>query len=359
LLRDSVIALHYLRGVGWATIDRLVQLGWEGGLISDSMLSKLPARAAHAIRKYWSAAWIDNVKRKLAHHQIDTMTVYDADYPPLLRELPQAPWVLYLRGNRKLLATKCIAIVGTRKASQYGRKVTEQLASELAQAGWTVVSGMAAGIDGIAHQRVLSINGKTIAVLGTGIDDVYPRQHRKLYEQLVAEGLVISEYAPGTPGHAGLFPQRNRIISGLSFGTVVVEAAERSGSLITAEFSMEQGREVFAVPGSIYSPTSKGTLSLIQQGAKCVQSVTDILEELPDWRTEPFVDKEKESAATVELTSVEAELLRYMNDEPQHIAILIERVADRIPISDLHTSLLSLEIKGCIKQLPGAYYLVK
>jgi DNA processing protein len=336
-----------------------VQLGWEGGKISDAMLSMLPAKAASSIRKHWSAAWMDEVKGKLAQRQIDTLTVFDADYPPLLRELPQAPWVLYLRGDRQLLSTKCIAIVGTRKASQYGRKVTGQLARELAQAGWTIVSGMAAGIDGIAHQSVLSISGKTIAVLGTGNDEIYPRQHRQLYQQLIEKGLVISEYAPGTPGHAGLFPQRNRIISGLSFGRVVVEAAERSGSLITAEFSMEQGREVFAVPGTIYSPTSEGTLSLIQQGAKCVRSVTDILEELPDWRTEPFVDVEQEVAVSVELTPLETEVLRYINDEPQQIAILIERVADHISISDLHTSLLSLEIKGCIMQQPGGCYLMK
>ncbi|MXQ54884.1 DNA-processing protein DprA [Shimazuella alba] len=359
MLRKSLIAIHHLTGVGWATIGRLFQLGWEGGKISEHILSQLPAKPAQVIRKNWSSAYMEKVIQQLAQKQIDTMTVFDDDYPDLLRDLPQAPWVLYLLGNRALLTSKCIAIVGTRKASTYGKRVTEQLSRELANETWTIVSGMAAGIDGIAHQSVLAVGGNTIAVLGTGIDEIFPRHHHKLYHQLIQSGLVISEYPPGTPGHPGLFPQRNRIISGLSFGTIVVEAAERSGSLITAEFSMEQGREVFAVPGPIQSPGSKGTLTLIQQGAKCVQSVTDILEELPDWRTEPFTQTKKEIAVTVDLTKIEKEVLSYLTNEPQQITELIEKMTGKIPISDLHTSLLSLEIKGCIAQLPGAHYIMK
>ncbi|MCH5586230.1 DNA-processing protein DprA [Shimazuella sp. AN120528] len=359
MLRKSLIAVHHLNGVGWSTIRHLFQFGWEGGKIQESILSKLQVKSAQVIRKNWSSSYMDKVLRKLEEKQIDTITIFDDDYPPLLRELPQAPWVLYLLGDRSLLNTKCIAIVGTRKASIYGRKVTEQLSRELSQVNWTVVSGMAAGIDGIAHQSVLAAGGKTIAVLGTGIDEIFPKHHQKLYHQLIRSGLVISEYPPGTPGHPGLFPQRNRIISGLSFGTVVVEAAERSGSLITAEFSMEQGREVFAVPGPIHSQGSKGTLSLIQQGAKCVQSVTDILEELPDWRTEAFTETKQEIAVAIELTSLEQEVWEYLSDEPEHITSLMERITDKMTISDLHSSLLSLEIKGCIAQLPGSHYIKK
>jgi DNA processing protein len=359
LLRKSLIGVHHITGVGWSTIGQLFQLGWEGGKIPESILIQLPTKAAQAIRKNWSSHYMDQVLRELKVRRIDTITIFDDDYPPLLRDLPQAPWVLYLLGNRSLLLTKCIAIVGTRKASTYGKRVTEQLSRELSGANWTVVSGMATGIDGIAHQSVLAAGGQTIAVLGTGIDEIFPKHHAKLYQKLIQSGLVISEYPPGTPGHPGLFPQRNRIISGLSFGTVVVEAAERSGSLITAEFSMEQGREVFAVPGPIQSPGSKGTLTLIQQGAKCVQCVTDILEELPDWRTEPFSETKQEIASTVALTPIETEILNYLSDEAEQITSLMERVAGKITISDLHTSLLSLEIKGCILQLPGAHFVKK
>ncbi len=347
--------MHHIIGVGWSTISLLVKMGWQGSGIAEQMLDKLKAKPATAIRKKWSANYINEVQEHLRNKQIETMTIWDADYPPLLRELPQPPWVLYLRGNRELLNSKCIAVVGTRKASSYGRKVTEQLSSQLAAAGWTVVSGMAAGIDGYAHQSVLATRGNTIAVLGTGIDEIFPKHHRQLYERLIKDGLVISEYPPGTPGHPGLFPQRNRIISGLSFGTVVVEAAERSGSLITAEFCLEQGREVFAVPGPITSQGSRGTLSLIQQGAKCIQTVEDILEELPNWRTEPYTTSYEEVA--VSLTSTESLVLAYIGTEPQQITALMEQMSEEITISDLHVSLLSLELKGCITQLPGAHYI--
>ncbi|WP_037464017.1 DNA-processing protein DprA [Shimazuella kribbensis] len=359
MLRESFIAIHHLSGVGWATIGRLIQLGWEGGKIPDNMVCHLPAKVAQVIRDNWSGVYREKVFQELSQKNIDTLTILDEDYPPLLRELPQAPWVLYLLGNRKLLSTKCLAMVGTRKASTYGKRVTEQLSRELSQAGWTIVSGMAAGIDGIAHQSVLAAGGSTIAVLGTGIDEIYPKFHHKLYKQLIESGLVISEYPSGTPGHPGLFPQRNRIISGLSYGTVVVEAAERSGSLITAEFSMEQGREVFAIPGPIQSPGSKGTLSLIQQGAKCVQSVDDIVEELPKWRTDPISEAKQEIAVAVSLTDTEEEILTFITDEPVQITTLMESVVGKISISDLHTSLLSLELKGCISQLPGAHYVNK
>lgn len=352
--RTDFIALHHIIGVGWATIDRLVANGWTGGDISDKMLANLPSKAANVIRKHWSPMLGSKTEQQLRQMQIETVTVWDDDYPALLRELPQPPWVLYLRGNRELLQNKSIAIVGTRRASSYGRRVTEQLSKELVQAGWTVVSGMAAGIDGFAHRSALEAGGSTIAVLGTGIDEIYPKQHQQLYYELIKNGLVISEYPPGTPGHPGLFPQRNRIISGLSFGTVVVEAAEKSGSLITAEFSMEQGREVFAVPGPITSLGSKGTLSLIQQGAKCIQSVEDILEEFPEWRMKPFMTAKEEVA--VSLTPVESQVFAHISQEPLQITELMEQVADKITISDLHVSLLSLELKGCIVKLPGSHY---
>ena len=198
-----------------------------------------------------------------------------------MKEIAQPPWVLYIKGMSPSFPTACLAVVGTRQPTNYGRRVARKMAAEIASRGWVVVSGMAAGIDSEAHRGALEADGKTVAVLGTGVDVVYPRHLRSLYAELVEKGAVCSEMPPGTAPHPGLFPRRNRIISGLSVGTLVVEAAERSGALITADFSMEQGREVFAVPGPVTSEKSAGTNRLIQQGAKCVTGVQDILEEFP------------------------------------------------------------------------------
>ncbi|WP_255404686.1 DNA-processing protein DprA [Thermoactinomyces sp. DSM 45892] len=262
------MGIHRISGAGWHLIDKLVRAGWTPDqdvipyldMIKDQ---RVPADIYRSIKQTWNQEWNRRVMAELQMKRIEIMTVYDADYPELLREIPQPPWVLYLRGDRQLLNEACFAMVGTRKPTPYGRKITKQLAEQFVQAGLTVVSGMATGIDGDAHHAVLESGGKTIAVLGTGIDVVYPKNHVRLYEKLVQRGLVISESPPGTRGNPGLFPQRNRIISGLSLGTIVVEAAERSGSLITAECSMEQGREVFAVPGPATSEQVPNRYKLI------------------------------------------------------------------------------------------------
>nr|WP_302104690.1 DNA-processing protein DprA [Polycladomyces sp. WAk] len=304
------------------------------------------------IREKCTPSFVREVKEELRNREICTVTVWDDDYPPLLREIPQPPWVLYVKGDASLLSGPCVAVVGTRRPTPYGRRVARMLSEQLAGAGWVVVSGMAAGIDSEAHRGALRKNGATVAVLGTGVDVVYPKSNRSLYHELIQRGVVCSEMPPGTEPHPGLFPQRNRIISGLSYGTLVVEAAERSGSLITADCSMEQGREVFAVPGPITSTQSAGTHRLIQEGAKCVRGVEDIWEEFPHLMPAPPSESFREAALS--LTMEEERVFALIGVDP----VSLEEVMNRCPLpaEAVHSVLLSLQLKRCIRQLPGMQF---
>ncbi|HAV76130.1 MAG TPA: DNA-protecting protein DprA, partial [Anaerolineae bacterium] len=209
---------------------------------------------------------LDKVWEKIEKQGIKILTWQDETYPQRLKEIDQPPPVLYIRGEYLPDDLFAVSIVGTRRVTPYGRQITEELASFLAANGMTVISGLARGVDVIAHQTSLKAGGRTIGILGSGVDRIYPPEHRALAEQIMERGAIISDYPPGTPPDASNFPPRNRIISGLSLAVVVIEAGETSGALITAEFAAEQGREVFAVPGSILAPQSKGTNKLIQQG---------------------------------------------------------------------------------------------
>lgn len=356
--RAGLIAMHQIKGVGWQTINSLFQLGWEpdGKLTPEHLegLSKsgLSNKTIERIKRTWTPTLIGRVQEELGQRQIGTLTTLDADYPEILLQISQPPWVLYFKGDKSLLLDgPGLAMVGTRKPTPYGIRVARSLAKELAGIGWLVVSGMAQGIDGVAHRGALEGGGGTVAVLGTGVDVIYPRKHRSLYEEIIQKGLVLSEMPPGTPPHPGLFPQRNRIISGLCRGTLVVEAAERSGSLITADFSMEQNREVFAIPGPITSAQSKGTNRLIQQGAKVVLEVDDILEEFPSYT--PSVPT-AQTAAAIQLSLEESRLLAVIGEEPLHVDELAAR-AD-FPVEKIHQHLLSLQMKQLIRQLPGAQF---
>ena len=273
----------------------------------------------------------------------------DPGYPPLLREIPDPPLVLHCRGDRSLLARGAVAIVGSRRATPYAINVAAHLTKPLAEAGLVIVSGLARGVDAAAHAAALDAGGATIAVLGTGIDLVYPRSNARLFDRIAERGLIVSEFPPGTAPLAMNFPMRNRVISGLTAGTVVVEATSRSGSLITARMAAEQGREVFAVPGSIFSPASEGTHRLIQYGAKLVHDIGDIVEELPGGiQLRPAgVDKLPESP----LAEVLAVLQR---DEGAHVDAIASR-AGRARGEVAH-SLLQLELDGWIRALPGANY---
>ena len=279
------------------------------------------------------------------------LTSGDPAYPKRLKDIYDPPPVLYVRGDIKKQDELAISIVGSRKTSPYGRGFTEKLSRELAQHGVTVVSGMARGIDSVAHQGAISERGRTIAVLGCGVDVVYPRENRKLYEEIIEHGAVLSEFPMGSPPEAGHFPKRNRIISGLSLGVVVVEAGKGSGSLITANYALEQGRDVFAVPGNVGAENSQGTNQLIKQGAKLVESSADVLEELlPQWT------RDKQSIPKVEdrgkgLSEEERAVFALLGDTPLHIdAIIRETQLEPGKISSL---LLNLELKGVVSQWPG------
>lgn len=279
------------------------------------------------------------------------MTIRDASYPKRLKEIYDPPPLLYVRGDLKEEDELAVAIVGSRKTTPYGRWITEKMGQELARHGITIVSGMARGIDSHAHWGALSGGGRTIAVLGCGVDVVYPPENRNLYKRIIDQGTVLSEFAMGSPPEGGHFPKRNRIISGLSLGVVVVQASMESGSLITANYALEQGREVFAVPGNVGSDSSRGTHQLIKDGAKLVESSEDILEEvLPQWKKEKEAPQEVERPVR-DLTDEEKVLYEQLGETPLHIDVLIrESPFDPGKVSSL---LLNLELKGLISQWPG------
>jgi DNA processing protein len=281
-------------------------------------------------------------------------------YPDLLAEIYDPPLVLYARGNLEIMENPCIAIVGTRKPTIYGLQMSQGIASDLGNRGLTIVSGLARGIDAAAHRGCLEGNGNTIAVLGCGIDMVYPKEHAQLTRKIIEKGLLLSEFPPGTSPSPQNFPVRNRIISGLSLGTVIVEASEYSGSLITARLAMEQNRELFAVPGNLTSPQSFGPNFLIKQGAKLVQSWRDVIEELPSaLRQDIFSQEDAKAPPNPELELISEEesslLQRLKQDEATQFDKLYRSSGLEIPrLSDL---LLKLETGGWIRQLPGNLYI--
>lgn len=276
------------------------------------------------------------------------LTVVDDDYPALLKEIPDPPLALHFRGDRALLARTSVALVGSRRASPYGVNAAQHLARQLVSAGVVVVSGMARGIDAAAHYAALDAGGTTIAVLGTGIDVVYPRSNLRLYRRIAEKGLILSELPPGTPPRPENFPVRNRLISGISHGTVIVEATSRSGSLITARMAAEQNREVFAVPGSIFSAGSEGPHRLAQYGAKLVHDANDVLEELPGHLR---LAQAKEEEPDEPLREVLAVLTR---EEGAHVDAVAQKLGRTT--GAVAESLLQLELGGWIRALPGARY---
>ena len=289
------------------------------------------------------------------------VTLGDKDYPSALLEMPDPPMMLYALGQTdwlaKLEATSCIAVVGSRNPTPQGEQNAKAFAQALSSAGLTVVSGMALGVDGAAHQGALAGAAPealaTIAVVGTGLDRVYPKHHLQLAHQIAQRGLILSEYPLGTPPLNANFPKRNRIISGLSQATLVVEAALKSGSLITAKQSLEQGKEVLAIPGSIHSTQSKGCHALIKQGAKLVESAQDVLEELrvPD----PFKSSQSDATEEQELVlTPEAHLLDCMGFDPVGLDALQARCG--LDTASLQTQLLTLELAGWIGRLPGGMF---
>ncbi|MEZ0232575.1 MAG: DNA-processing protein DprA [Methylophilaceae bacterium] len=279
------------------------------------------------------------------------ITLADAEYPQLLLEIPDPPPLIYAKGQLERLKQPCLAIVGSRNSTTQGEKNAEDFAHALSQHGLCIVSGMALGIDGAAHRGALKANGSTIAVVGTGLDIVYPAKHRDLAHQIVERGLIISEFPLGTPSRAQNFPRRNRLISGLSLGCLVVEANTKSGSLITARLATEQGREVFAMPGSIHSPVAKGCHELIKQGAKLVDDISDIISEFGD-KLSPISAQDSMVTTTLETTA--DPLLECMGFDPISMESLVEESG--LTSDNLSAMLLVLELENKVASLPGGRY---
>lgn len=282
------------------------------------------------------------------------ITYFDKQYPELLKNIFFPPLIIYTIGNNELLNENSLAIVGTRMPSSYGKWIAEKFSAELVNKNLTIVSGLARGIDSIVHQTVLNNNGKTIAVIGTGIDVIYPPENKKLFEKIRENGLIISEYELGTKPDAQNFPRRNRIISGLSLGTLVVETKISGGALITAAYALEQGREVFAVPGQINSKQSEGTNSLIQKGeAKLVTCVRDILSEL---KLDYSFSSNNKIKIKPELTLFEEKIFNSLDSNPKQIDEIA--LITNLPTSECLVHLLTLEFKGLVKQLPGKMFVI-
>lgn len=285
---------------------------------------------------------------------IHTVTLHDPGYPEMLKDIPDAPVVLYVKGDYCPDDHFGIAVVGSRKHSEYGEVVTRTIAAQLSAAGFTIISGMARGIDTLAHMSALASGGRTIAVFGSGLDICYPAENKGLMERIAFSGCVISEFPPGTKPLRENFPRRNRLISGLSLGCLVIEATRDSGSLLTARYALEQNREVFAVPGNITLGTSAGTNHLIKEGAKIVVAAEDIIEELAPV-LKGFITAKK--AENIQISDDEKIICTNLSREPKHIDVLTRETG--LPAQNILSLLLSLELKGIAKQSHGnRFYLL-
>lgn len=350
--------LKSVPGIGNLLFRRLVHhLGapeqvMQATVAQLAQVKGMTPRLATAIQRQKRPDWVATELLRVKNSGFRITTLHDATYPELLRHIPDPPPLLYLYGHLEPDAAH-IAIVGSRKATAYGRTSARQLARQLAEQGMVVVSGMARGIDTAAHQGALEASGRTVAVLGSGLKRIYPAENRTLFDHIAKNGAVLSEYALDAEPEAHHFPQRNRVISGLSLGTIVVEAAQRSGSLITARLAAEQGREVYAVPGSIHASTARGTHALIQQGAKLVESAEDVMVEVQPHLAES--GGHSAAAPLPDLTAVEAQILEAIGPYPRHIDELARLV--QTDMGQLTATLMQLELKGVILQEPGRYYL--
>ncbi|WP_447986465.1 DNA-processing protein DprA [Nitrospira sp. Nam74] len=364
---ESWLLLRAIRGLGDATYLRLVQAFGSPDAILRASREEL-STAGHVKPSLAQAICQgpgDDAKRaveeelkSLAILGISIVTLSDPEYPSRLKTIHDPPPVLYMSGVLSLADQPAIAIVGSRKATAAGRVFTEQLSRELASLGFTIVSGLARGVDAAAHRGALVAKGRTVAVLGCGLDRTYPPEHQALRKQIESTGAIIAELPLGSYPHGYHFPRRNRIISGMCLGVIVTEAALESGSLITARLAAEQGREVFAVPGFVKSDTSRGPNALIKEGAKLVESVEDILPELFPQLESSFVAHLSSSmappAARPEPDELEHRVYRCLTWEGIHIDDLIEQCG--LPAAEVSSLLLGLELKGLLRQLPGHSY---
>jgi DNA processing protein len=349
------VGFNLVKGIGAIRLQALrdhfgdLALAWQApreALQAAGLSPKLAERVAQ-IR---ASVDLEKYMANMAAQGIQILTWEDESYPTRLNEIDQPPPVLYVRGTLTSEDAWAVAVVGTRRISAYGRQVAEELAAYLANNGVTVISGLARGVDATAHLSALKAGGRTIAVLGCGVDRIYPPEHAQLAARIIASGALLSDYAPGTPPDAANFPPRNRIISGMSMATVVVEAGETSGALITAQFAVDQGREVFAVPGNILAAQSKGTNRLIAQGAHPLLSARDLLDILNLRR----VTEQREVRKILPANETEEKLLSVLSHEPLHMDDIRNQTG--LPIERVSATLVMMELKGLVRQVGGMNY---
>ena len=349
------VGFNLVKGIGAVRLKQILdffgslEVAWNSPI--DGFISAgLPQKAIENLQKVRSQVDLDVIMGNIEKKKIKVLTWEDADYPRRLKEINQAPPVLFINGSINVEDDWAVAVVGTRRVTPYGRQIAVEIARFLAENGVTVVSGLARGVDAIAHQSSLQAGGRTIAVLGNGVDITYPPEHAKLAKEIISQGALVSDYPIGTPPDGVNFPPRNRIISGLSLATVVVEAGERSGALITAEFAVEQGREVFAVPGSILTPQSEGTNKLIEQGARPLLKMKEIIEVL---KLEQIPEKQTTRKINP-INPSEKRLLDFLSHEPVHVDELSNLAG--LPISEVSATLTMMELKGLVSQVGGMNY---
>ena len=352
------IAFNRTPGVGAAKLRALIdhfgglreawhadEAGWQA--------AGLDRRAIESLRATRDKLELDAELDRVVKYGARVLTWNDADYPPLLHSVPDAPPVLYLKGELTRADRQwAVAMVGTRRATTYGRQAAELLAGDLARSGVTIISGLARGIDAAAHWAALKAGGRTIGVLACGIDQVYPAEHARLAAEIVQHGALLTETPIGSPPEAGNFPARNRIISGLALAAIVVEAGEQSGALITADRALEQGREVFAVPGSIFSRVSAGTNRLLQEGATLIRSAEDVLEAL----NLQMIAQHAEAQTALTTDPTESAVLNMISHDPTHIDDIVRQMD--MPVPQVSSLLAMMELKGLVRQVGGMNYVL-
>ena len=350
------IGFTLVKGIGAVRFKRLLdyfgdaESAW-GADAADLMEAGLSPKLTERFESVRDNVDLSQLWEQTLSQDIQVITWAEQSYPKRLMEIDQPPPVLYLRGSLLPEDTWAVAIVGTRRVTPYGRQVTEEIASYLASNGFTIISGLARGVDSIAHSAALKVGGRSLAVLGSGVDRIYPPENRALDNQIMEQGALLSDYAPGTPPEASNFPPRNRIISGLSMAVVVIEAGKTSGALITAEFGAEQGREIFAVPGNILAPQSKGTNKLIQQGAQPLLSASDIMQALNIAQ----IGQHKAARKVLPADDLETQILKTMGEAPLHVDELRNQIG--LPVETVSATLIMMELKGMVRQVGNMQYI--
>jgi DNA processing protein len=351
------VGFSFVPGIGRVRLNQIeshfgdLESAWKASA-SELRQARLDDSVIRAITTWRPKIALDAEMEKLKRFGIQVLTWHDDDYPARLKEIYDYPPLLYIRGSLTAADEWCLAVVGTRRATAYGRQVTEEIVSDLARNNITIISGLARGIDSVAHQAALDAGGRTIAILACGLDIIYPSENLNLARRIIENGALLSEYPLGTKPKPDHFPRRNRILSGMSLGVLVTEAGEGSGALITANLALEQNRDVLAVPGSILSPSSRGANNLIQEGAKLVQNCQDILEEL-NLRA---VAQQLEFKEIIPESETESVLLKRLSTEPAHIDNIC--AGSGLPVATVSSTLAMMELKGLIRSVGNMSYVL-